>query len=325
MAGYGLADAMYDLNKGMEQGQDRKFQVEQREKDAAFQDESRAQQRKWWGLQEENDAYQKQRRQVTDQRADEQWAHTQELWKDEDAKRAYDNSLRAAGEALRTFEMSGGTNWGGIIKWYNDTNNYDNGLDIKDVKRAPDGSFTATFNNGQTKVYKDVNDVREQMAMAMHPDAWIKLRADRKYGGSHVPAQIQLMEYYKQELTGGDSQAAYRLTQAAKENPAQLAGKLFMEAKKNDKVNELSDEQIMEGVRSFIKQMRDDDLFNPMAPKRDAATEAGARGLPGAQGGGSSAAGGAVEAPAAAIDHLRKNPQLKDKFKAKYGYLPQGI
>lgn len=30
-------------------------------------------------------------------------------------------------------------------------------------------------------------------------------------------------------------------------------------------------------------------------------------------------------APPAAIEHLRKNPQLKEAFKAKYGYLPSGI
>lgn len=30
-------------------------------------------------------------------------------------------------------------------------------------------------------------------------------------------------------------------------------------------------------------------------------------------------------APAAAIEHLRKNPQLKDAFKTKYGYLPPGF
>lgn len=30
-------------------------------------------------------------------------------------------------------------------------------------------------------------------------------------------------------------------------------------------------------------------------------------------------------APAAAIEHLRKNPQLKEQFKAKYGYTPDGI
>jgi hypothetical protein len=31
------------------------------------------------------------------------------------------------------------------------------------------------------------------------------------------------------------------------------------------------------------------------------------------------------QAPAAAIEHLRKNPKLKDAFKAKYGYVPDGI
>lgn len=31
------------------------------------------------------------------------------------------------------------------------------------------------------------------------------------------------------------------------------------------------------------------------------------------------------QAPAAAIEHLRRNPGLKDAFKAKYGYLPEGI
>lgn len=31
------------------------------------------------------------------------------------------------------------------------------------------------------------------------------------------------------------------------------------------------------------------------------------------------------QAPAAAIEHLRKNPQLKEQFKAKYGYVPDGI
>jgi len=30
-------------------------------------------------------------------------------------------------------------------------------------------------------------------------------------------------------------------------------------------------------------------------------------------------------APQSAIDHLKKNPQLKDAFKAKYGYIPEGI
>lgn len=34
---------------------------------------------------------------------------------------------------------------------------------------------------------------------------------------------------------------------------------------------------------------------------------------------------GKAEAPAAAIEHLRKNPQLKEQFKAKYGYLPDGL
>jgi hypothetical protein len=40
-------------------------------------------------------------------------------------------------------------------------------------------------------------------------------------------------------------------------------------------------------------------------------------------GGGQTAAQG--NAPAAAIEHLRKNPQLKEQFKAKYGYVPDGI
>ncbi len=31
------------------------------------------------------------------------------------------------------------------------------------------------------------------------------------------------------------------------------------------------------------------------------------------------------EAPAAAIDHLRSHPELKEQFKAKYGYLPEGM
>lgn len=30
-------------------------------------------------------------------------------------------------------------------------------------------------------------------------------------------------------------------------------------------------------------------------------------------------------APASAVEYLRKNPQLKDQFKLKYGYLPEGI
>jgi hypothetical protein len=31
------------------------------------------------------------------------------------------------------------------------------------------------------------------------------------------------------------------------------------------------------------------------------------------------------QAPAAAIDYLRKNPQFKEQFKAKYGYVPDGL
>jgi hypothetical protein len=31
------------------------------------------------------------------------------------------------------------------------------------------------------------------------------------------------------------------------------------------------------------------------------------------------------QAPAAAVEHLRKNPQLKEQFKSKYGYVPDGI
>jgi hypothetical protein len=39
---------------------------------------------------------------------------------------------------------------------------------------------------------------------------------------------------------------------------------------------------------------------------------------------GSDTSGGG-SAPPAAIEHLRKNPQLKEAFKAKYGYVPDGI
>lgn len=35
--------------------------------------------------------------------------------------------------------------------------------------------------------------------------------------------------------------------------------------------------------------------------------------------------GASSQAPAAAIEHLRQNPQLKEQFKAKYGYLPDGF
>lgn len=40
---------------------------------------------------------------------------------------------------------------------------------------------------------------------------------------------------------------------------------------------------------------------------------------------GKAAPQGGKAVPQAAIDHLRKNPQLKADFKAKYGYLPEGI
>ena len=34
---------------------------------------------------------------------------------------------------------------------------------------------------------------------------------------------------------------------------------------------------------------------------------------------------GQVQAPAAAIDYLKKNPNQAAAFKAKYGYLPEGF
>lgn len=177
MAGYGLADAMYDLNKGMEQGQDRKFQVEQRQKDAEFKAESQARQRQDWGLQDSDRAYQDERRKVTDQRADETWARQQELWKDEDVKRAYDNSLVTAKKALQAFEMSGGKNTQGLIDWYNGANNYNDGVDIEDVQVGQDGSYSVAFSNGQKMRLKDMDAVRQHVFAAMHPDQWIEVRA----------------------------------------------------------------------------------------------------------------------------------------------------
>lgn len=100
----------------------------------------------------------------------------------------------------------------------------------------------------------------------------------------------------------------------------QIQGKTFLEAfnslKGAGQITEVEGKKATDAIARLNRSQRPEDAKVAIGDLKQVIQD----GLTRAQ----RKAGTQPQAPAAAIEHLRKNPQLREQFKAKYGYLPDG-
>jgi hypothetical protein len=125
------------------------------------------------------------------------------------------------------------------------------------MQKDTDGAFMPLMNNGHP-VSPQVSVMSEAAKIGRFE---MDLGADKpKDHKNNTPAQVKLVEWVSRNLTDGDMDQAWQMAQQSKQNPQELAAKLFLAEKKNlagqykwnpDEMP--GDDEIMKSVQSAMQ------------------------------------------------------------------------
>lgn len=121
-------------------------------------------------------------------------------------------------------------------------------------------------------------------------------------GKTSTPADIQTHQYLMKQL-GLEPEEAWNVLKRSKGDPRELFADIYDKRRKY--VDENMVDESAEATTDYVKNVMTQAGFPGFGAKAATSVDY-------------------ATAPQSAIDYLKQNPNLKDQFKAKYGYLPEG-